>query len=131
MTALLNPPQGHEVFVARITAVKVAAAICRRALSTSLTFAQATAAIGVLRRDIQSTYRVVELSPVLADLAITMAERHQLRGYDCVQVATAVLVHRNRTSSQLSPLMIISADVNLNAAAQTEGITVDVPNHHS
>lgn len=64
------------------------------------------------------------------ELALTVAERYALRGYDCVQLATALTARQFWTASGIEPLQFISADEDLNAAAQAEGFTVLDPNEH-
>ncbi len=130
VTSLMEQAQPQGVFVVRITGVEVAAALFRRARSGSVSLTEASIAIADLRRDLELTYRVTELSPTVADLALTMAERHTLRGYDCVQLAAALIIHRHRIEEGLGPLELVSADTELNSAAQAEGLQVTDPNDH-
>ena len=127
---LASAAQGHELFIVRITAVEIVAALYRRVRAMALTSAQAVGAVAALRRDLTGSYRIIEVSPVLADQALLMAARHGLRGYDCVQLAGAVLAHNARVAAGISPLALVSADAELNAAAQAEGLNVDDPNTH-
>ena len=57
--------------------------------------------------------------------ASRLADSHVLRAYDAVQLAAALDVHRLDPS-----LTLLSADVELNAAALAEGLAVDDPNSH-
>ena len=61
---------------------------------------------------------------------MTLAETYGLRGYDAVQLAAAVEVNASYRSAGLPPITLVSADVELNAAASAEGLTVDNPNFH-
>jgi hypothetical protein len=45
------------------------------------------------RQDAAQRYRLIDLTPPLVARAMTLAETHGLRGYDAVQLATAVEVH--------------------------------------
>ena len=130
LIALADPTLAHELFIIRITAVEIAAALYRRARTGALTIAQAATTMSALRRDVASTYRVIEVSPVLLDQALIVAEHRGLRGYDCVQLAGALLTHQARLAVGLSPLILVSADAELNAAATLEGLQVDDPNHY-
>lgn len=58
------------------------------------------------------------------------AEVHRLRGYDAVQLGAAVELHVLREAAGLPPLVFVSADQPLNAAAASEGLVVDDPNRH-
>ena len=128
LMALLDPARSHEAFVSRIAAVEVAAALFRRVRASTLAAGDAAAALTALRGDLVRTFRVVELSLAMIELAIDLAERHGLRGYDCVHLATLLVT--NRTRGELGPLTLVSADAELNAAAVLEGIQVEDPNHH-
>jgi hypothetical protein len=47
-----------------------------------------------------------------------------------VQLATALIVDRSLQASGLAPLRFVTADNNLLAAAQAEGVTAENPNEH-
>lgn len=130
LLALVDPATGHELAIARVTPVEIAAALFRRVRGRSLPAAQAKQAMAALRRSVQGTFQTVELLPPVADLAMDLAERHGLRGYDCVQLASALTAHRARVGAGLGPLTLISADAELNAAAMAEGLAVDDPRNH-
>ena len=80
-----------------------------------------------LREDIQSLYRIIEFSVVTASRAIEVAERNRLRAYDCLQLATVQLLQEQRASIDLTPLVLVSSDAELNAAAGSEGLAVEDP----
>lgn len=62
--------------------------------------------------------------------ASRLAETFALRGYDAVQLATALAAQNERVLNGLSPLVIVSADGELNDAARAEGFNVEDPNDH-
>ena len=66
----------------------------------------------------------------LVAAAMKLARSHALRGYDAVQLASAIEVHQARVAAGASPLTIISADEPLNTAAVAEGLLVENPNNH-
>jgi hypothetical protein len=61
---------------------------------------------------------------------MNLAQQYGLRGYDAVQLAAASELHTIRNSMALSPLIFISADNNLNSAAQAGGMMTEHPNEH-
>ena len=61
---------------------------------------------------------------------MTLAEAHSLRGYDAVQLATAVEIHIRGLTLGLPALTLVSADEELNLAARAEGLVVEDPNMH-
>ncbi len=123
--AVADPAAGHFLYVARITDVEMTAAIARRRRSGSLSLAQSVQAVTAFRQDLAQHYRIVELAIPVLQQASQLADRRVLRAYDAVQLATTLDIHR------LDPtLTLLSADVELNAAALAEGIPVDDPNRH-
>jgi predicted nucleic acid-binding protein len=59
---------------------------------------------------------------------MSLATKHALRGYDAVQLAAALEANDERIANELTPLTLVSADDELNTAAQAEGLTVENPN---
>ncbi len=128
--SLVHAKAKHRLYIARITAVEVYAAITRRQYSGDLSPAQAGAILGHFRRHLAQRYRVIELTPALFDNAMLTARKHRLRAYDAVQLAVALEVQRLHQDAGLAPVTLISADQDLNAAATAEGLSVDDPNRH-
>ena len=75
-------------------------------------------------------YEIVAAPDALLGLAIQLAQLHSLRGYDAVQLAAGVETNRLLVTANLSPHIFISADKELDAAARSEGLSVDDPNAH-
>lgn len=67
----------------------------------------------------------------MIEQASLLTEKHYLRGYDAVQLASALEVQKIRNSFGASSIIFVSADNALNQAAQNEGLTVDNPNNYS
>ena len=128
--SLTRPSAGHTIFLARITAVEVFAAISRRQRGGSLTPATAAAILGHFRRHFGQRYSIVELTPSLTADAMLLARKHGLRAYDAVQLASIREVDQLYQMAGLSPPTLISADRELNAAAIAEGVLVDDPSLH-
>jgi hypothetical protein len=66
----------------------------------------------------------------IVDRAVELIQNHPLRAYDAVQLATALIVNRSLSAHGLPPLIFISADDGLIAAAQAEGLMTENPNRH-
>ena len=82
------------------------------------------------RHDFVQRYRLIDLTPLLVDRAMTMAGTYGLRGYDAVQLATAVEIHVRGLTLGLPALTLVSADEELSRAARVEGLSVEDPNTH-
>jgi len=125
--SLVRAKAGHTLYIARITAVEVTSAITRRQHSGDLSPAQAGAILGHFRRHLLQRYRVIELTPILFNNAMAVARKHQLRAYDAVQLAVALEVQRLQQDAGLGPVVLVSGDRHLNAAAAAEGLSVENP----
>lgn len=129
VASLTNPAAGNQLHIARISAVEVLAAITRRVRVGSLTGEQARVARTQFRIDFSASQNVVEITEALITRAMDLAEKHELRGYDAVQLAAAMEVHDGALTLGLTAAMV-SADDELNAAAAAEGLAVENPNQH-
>lgn len=127
---LLKPSGGNTIYLARITAVEVVSALTRRMRGRSLTAKEADKAIQRFERSLAGRYAFIEIRLTVISRAMQLAKAHGLRGYDAVQLAAALVANDERLSLGASALTLISADDNLNNAAQSEGLSVDNPNNH-
>ena len=57
-----------------------------------------------------------------------LTQDHKLRGYDAVQLATALAADEALTVADLSQLIFVAADGDLLTAANAEGLTTEDPN---
>jgi predicted nucleic acid-binding protein len=123
-----NP--SHRFFAVAVIGVEVVAAISRRARGGTISQADAAAFCTVFLADLRADFRVVPVTDALLHEAIRLAQRYSLRGYDAVQLAAANEVNRLRVTAGARPIIFVSADQELNAAARSEGLSVDDPNAH-
>lgn len=127
---LADVQSGNVVLLARITRVEVVSAIARRSKNGSITTADAQNALAAFQHDLTNNYLTIEVTPILVSAAMSLAAKHTLRGYDAVQLAAALEANDERIANGLPPLTLVSADTDLNAAAQVEGLNVENPNNH-
>jgi predicted nucleic acid-binding protein len=130
VSALVDPSGGNRIFIVSITAVEVVSAIKRRERAGNLSPADMTASLTKFRHELSSIYLPIEISRNLISRAMSLVERHALRGYDAVQLASALEVYDQRQSAGMTGPIFVSADADLNSAAATEGLAVDDPNGH-
>lgn len=123
--SIADPTVGHLLAVVRITLAETVAALTRKERGGLVTPHAAVTALSDFDVDFANQYVIVEVSPGLVGQAATLARKHALRGYDAVQLAAALEVHR-----QIPSLTLVSADTELNTAAVAEGLLVDDPNSH-
>ncbi|MGI4791561.1 MAG: type II toxin-antitoxin system VapC family toxin [Janthinobacterium lividum] len=127
---LADMSQGNILYVAQVSGVEAVAALTLRSRRGSMTLGEASAAIADLRRDLVIDYVPVQITDVLLRQAMGLIEKHGLRGYDSVQLSSALQISAERTASGLDAPVMVCADSALNAATMAEGLTVDNPNAH-
>lgn len=128
--SLTNPAAGHDIYTVRITGPEMIAALFRKVRMREVTQMDALRAAASFKTDFLVQYQIVEVTASLADRAMSLAERYGLRGYDAVQLAAALELHTVRSPMGLPSLIFVSADGDLNTAAQEEGLIADDPNTH-
>jgi len=127
---IFRPKSPDRVYVAEITLVEVISALTRRHRAKSLSSLVYQKVQNRFRRNFEEKFFKIEINLSVIKQAAALAEKHALRGYDAVQLASAVNLHERRQKAGLSPLIFVSADNDLNTAAQAEGLQVDNPNNH-
>ncbi len=127
---LFRPKSFNRIYVAEIALAEVVSALARRHRGGSLSTPALQKVQNRFRRNFEDKFFKVETNLSLIEQAADLAAKHFLRGYDAVQLASAVDIHRRRQHSKLSPLTFVSADHALNVAAGNEGLNIDNPNNH-
>ena len=127
---LADANSGNLILLARSTRVEVVAAIARRLKGGSITTTDAQNALAAFQHDLTNNYFTIEITPILLAMAMSLATKHALRGYDAVQLAAALEANDERIANGLHPLILVSADTELNTAAQAEGLNIENPNNY-
>ena len=130
VSSLFTAIPANSVVIAAITRVEVVAAMTRRVRSGAITQPDAAAACALFLADIATDYRIVPVTDPVLNRAVQLAQSHKLRGYDAVQLAAGMEVNQFCLTLGLPPVIFVSADKELNAAASAEGLAVDDPNAH-
>lgn len=112
----------EAVVLARTTAVEVTAAVARRMAGPD----ELAWVLAQVREDCRETL-IVDLDQAVADHAMALAARHRLRGYDSIQLASAVAARRMLAARGVTEFTFVSADRELNAAACAEWFVVEDP----
>jgi predicted nucleic acid-binding protein len=123
-----DPAAGNEIFVARISCVEVVSALVRK--NPALSASDLTLALTHFKYDFQNLYQQVALQDAVLNRAMSLVEKHHLRGYDSVQLAGAVeMLVQSRLVGIPGPIFV-SADLRLLAAARSEGLMTEDPASH-
>lgn len=125
---LFLPANNHRIAAALISGAEVVAAVVRRQRSGAISGPDTGRMIQQFRADFFADIAIIEVSPGLIQNAMSLAERHALRGYDAVQLAAAMAFHGVAATAGLTATLVC-ADHELNAAASAEGLTVEDPNN--
>jgi len=110
--------------------VEITSAFNRRVREGTLTPAEYRRLRDIFRDDCRNEYQMIALLDPVVDLACDLIERHPLRGYDAVHLATALIAHQSLRVRGLPGLVFLCADDRLLGAATAEGLTADNPNNH-
>ncbi len=125
-----DPATGNAIWVSRITGAEVVAAFWRKARVGTVSAADATTMTDDFKDHFRHQYRSMDIGEALVEDAMILVQRHGLRGYDSVQLASAVALDAEKRAMGESPIIFVSADDSLLASAQAEGLTTENPNHH-
>jgi len=128
--AIVVPAAANIVSIADITRAEVTSAFARRTREGIITLDEREALMQIFQAHCATQYRIVPTQPLIIDLATELPQRHPLRAYDAVQLASASLVNQSLIAHGLSPLIFVTADDRLIAAAGGEAITAENPNLH-
>lgn len=128
--AISLPSVGNTIVVASVTEVEVFSGVSRRKRESVVSVRSAKAIRLLLNCHVRREYMVVELTPPLIQRAEDLLDKHPLRAYDSIQLASALIANNRLTEAGLMPLLFVSADTRLLTAATAEGLTFDDPNAH-
>ena len=112
--------------IAEITIVEVTSALARRWRTGEITAEEYQFAKRVFLQDVR-WHRVISARRSTVVRAIDLIDRHPLRAYDALQLATALEV-ADIVGAEGSSLTFVSADARLCAAAAQEGLATVNPN---
>ncbi len=121
---------GNTVIIAHITPIEIVSGTMRRKRDGSISARTARAVRLLVDRHTRREYKVIGLTDLVAQHAEDLLERHVLRAYDAVQLASALVSSHRLAAAGLSPLIFVAADQRLLATAVAEGLTTDDPNGH-
>lgn len=126
-------PEGeweNEIAFTKIGIVEVVAAIAKRRRMKDFTAEQQKRLIANFLDDCAERFAEFDADDGVIRLAVDLAQRHPLRGYDAVHLATAITLNRTLVARELPLLTFISADNVLCKAAKGEGLLMESPSDY-
>jgi predicted nucleic acid-binding protein len=130
ITNLINPVSSNGIFTALVSGAEIVAAIARKVRTGAIPQQAAATAITIFKNHFRAEYLIVMTTPTVVESAMHLAEKHGLRGYDAIQLASALSVQSELSLNGVNLSAFISSDVNLNKAALAEGLGVENPQEH-
>lgn len=117
----------NKILVSEITVVEMVSGIARLKRESRIPMRTARALRLLINRHMHREYHAVLLSEVILQTAQDLLDKHPLRAYDSIQLASALDSNAKLIRSGLSPLVFVSADTRLLNAATGEGLPTHQP----
>ncbi len=128
---LVHPDAGFTIAIAQITVAEAAAALGSKLRAKAISSSEFELAVKNMLRDAFEAFNVVKISQPITQRAVDVIRRHPLRGYDAVQLACGLALNDALVAAEEGPLVFVTADKILLAAAKAEGLETEDPNSHS
>ena len=129
---ITDPVAENTVLLAEIALAEVAAALAAKHRAPGgITRQQRDRALSRFLQDCDEHFLLLPVDRPVIDRAVELTQTHRLRGYDAVQLATALVTGEALKSQNLSPPVFVAGDDDLLIAAQAEGLPTDNPLDHA
>lgn len=127
---LFRPVARNSIYLSKITPVETVAGLAMQSRMGVLSIEDLNKAMRRINLASARKFIIVDLTDMIVKSAISLVPKHGLRGYDAIQLATAISISSNLVASRMPALVFVSGDKGLNKAASIEGLTVENPNDH-
>jgi hypothetical protein len=127
---LLKSATQDRFVSAELIGIEVVCAIARAEREQRISLALRNSLAARAIEETRSALKLTETSRQVLGHASQLALRYALRTYDVIHLATALRVLRETRALGLPAPIFVSADANLLAAAQAEGLAVENPSEH-
>jgi hypothetical protein len=119
-----------KVVTAVITVAEGGAALARRQRMGEITLGERIILFDRFLTDCKSRYSLLSVDELTVYRAARLTQRHPLRGYDAVHLATALVLRDHLIAARLPAPIFVAADANLCAVARAEGLAAENPNDY-
>ncbi len=127
--SLTKPATNNTICTAQISFVELYSALNRQLRKKSISRLRYLRLSFVANQIWNSQYLIIATTGQVLESARQLVERYPLKAYDAVQLASAIEA-RQLVRPGSSPMIFLSADLQLLSAAQAEGFVTDDPNLH-
>ena len=118
MLSLTHVAAEHDLYTVRVTGPEMIAALFRKARTGEVSPDEARRSAENFRADWQQQYQIVEVTTLVADGAMELAQEYGLRGYDAVHLACSLLWQEILDY----PVTLVTYDSQLWQAANSAGL---------
>ena len=131
LKTFLHPNNNHSPIISEITLPEFAAAIASKGRAGSINSFEQTNTLALFLSHCKLEYELVGVSRTIIDRAVGLTQKYRLRGYDAVQLATALVTKEALIAANfLKNFTLITADQDLLNAGSLEGLSTENPNLH-
>ncbi len=128
---ITGPRTGDAVLLAEISLAEVAAALAaKQRMPGGITMEQRERALSLFLQDCDTRFLLLPIDRTVLDRAVELTQNHRLRGYDAVQLASALVAADVLRASALPPPIFVASDGNLLTAAAAEHLPIENPLNH-
>lgn len=120
----------NAIFISELALAEVSSAFARRYRNGEITNENRQNYLDLFIHDCAQSYQMIPAARPSIDRAVDLTQQHYLRGYDAVQLACALAANGRLVATGLPPLIFVSADDDLVAAARTQHLITENPNRH-
>jgi predicted nucleic acid-binding protein len=132
VSQLTDPAAKNAILIAEITMAEVAAALAAKHRAvTGITQQQRDRALSRFLQDCNEPFLLLPVNRTVFARAVRLTQNYRLRGYDAVQLATALLNTEALATRGLASPVFIASDQDLLAAAKAENLPTDNPLNHT
>lgn len=129
---ITDPLAQNTILLAEITLAEVAAALAAKHRGPGgISPEQSDRALSRFLQDCDEHFLLLPVDLAVIDRAVALTQNHSLRGYDAVQLATALVTRETLESENLPAPIFVASDDGLLAAAGAEGLVIQNPLTHT
>ena len=128
---ITDPHAQNTIMLAEITLAEVAAALAaKHRTAGGITQQQRERALSRFLQDCDEQFLLMPVDRPVIDQAVDLTQNYRLRGYDAVQLATALVASETLKSQNLALPVFVTSDNDLLAGARAENLPTDNPLNH-
>jgi len=128
-TVAKNQPK-KNLYLSFVTGAEATAAFAKRHRNGDIPTSDYNTVRKVFQRHFQQRYTLLRVTKDVIQKAMDLTHNHPLRGFDAIQLATALILENDLKRSGLPGITFVCADRNLCNAARVESLTTENPNDY-